>query len=535
MPRGKPRYPFQPDAHARTSPDPAALFSRAVECHQRGQLAMAESLYREALKLNPRLAEVLQNLGLLLVQRGDPRGALAPLRKAVKIDARSGRAHFNLGVAQQQLGRLQEALASFTRSVALQPDLAEAHCGRGTVLGKLGRFDQALASYEQALALRPDYPEALDGRGNALTDLGRIDEALAAYDCALALRPDYVEALENRAYALTDLNRHDEALADHDRALALRPDFGRAHFDASMALLAIGQFARGWREFEWRFRVEGAEQDIRGFRQPQWRGEEPVSGETILLYAEQGIGDTIQFCRYAPMVAARGARVLLEVQKPITALLAQLPGVSQVIARGEEIPAFDRHCPLLSLPLAFGTELATIPAPPSYLCADADRRDRWRERLGAKSAPRIGLVWSGNPLHRNDRARSIPLETMSRLCRPGIDFVSLQKDVRTDDAAVLRTHPAIRNCGESLEDFSDTAGLIACLDLVVSVDTSVVHLAGALGKPVWVLLPFAPDWRWLLDREDSPWYPSARLFRQPRIGDWDTVLGRVAAELEQFS
>jgi tetratricopeptide (TPR) repeat protein len=533
MTKGKPPFPVTPPQSAQPG-DLATLARRAGECFQRGQWAQAEALSREALRFQPRHSASLQLLGLVALRRGDARGALAFLGKAVKYDPKNAVAHMNLGYAQQQAGQNAEALSSYNRSASLRPDHAEAHCNRGNVLLALGRAGEALTAYDRALGLRPDIPEALDGRGNALADLGRFDESLAAYARALEVRPDYVEALGNRAFVLTDLNRYAEALRDYDAALALRPGFGRLHFDAAMALLVTGDFGRGWREFEWRWRVEGGEQRPRGFAQPQWLGDAELAGRTILLHAEQGLGDSLHFCRYVPLVAARGARVLLEVQQPLTRLLAGLPGVAQVIAHGERLPEFDQHCPLLSLPLAFGTDLASIPAPRAYLSADAAAVARWSEALGERRVPRVGLAWSGSVRHRNDRNRSVPLGTLARLLAPGVEFVSLQKELRTEDRKALRAIPALRHFEDEMHDFADTAALVDCLDLVITVDTSVAHLAGALGKPVWILLPYAPDWRWLLEREDSPWYPSARLFRQPALGDWASVLDRVATELATF-
>lgn len=530
MSKGKQPFPFARPA-AGNGADLAALVKRASECFHRGQLAQAEALAREALRFEPRHSATLQLLGLVALRKGEHPAALGFLGKAAKYDPKNASAHLNLGCAQQQAGDLAEALTSFTRTVGLQPGHAEAHCNRAGVLLALGRPAEALAAYDRALGLRPDIAEALDGRGNALADLGRHEESLAAYGRALEARPGYVEALGNRAFVLTDLNRYAEALRDYDAALSLRPGFGRLHFDAAMALLVTGDFARGWREFEWRWRVEGGEQQVRGFTQPQWLGADELRGRTILLHAEQGLGDTLQFCRYVPMVAARDARVLLEVQKPLTTLLAQLPGVAQVIAHGEPLPAFDLHCPLLSLPLAFGTDLGSIPAPASYLAADPDRVERWRQRLGVPRGRRIGLVWSGSARHRNDRNRSVALPALRPLLTGGVEVFSLQKELRAEDRKALRDIPALRHFGDELHDFADTAALVECLDLVITVDTSVAHLAGALGKPAWILLPFAPDWRWLLEREDSPWYPRARLFRQPAMGDWASVIERVAAEL----
>ena len=293
------------------------------------------------------------------------------------------------------------------------------------------------------------------------------------------------------------------------------PDLAEAHWNLALALLATGDFERGWQEHEWRWRanVIGPEQS---FRQPLWLGAEDLTGKTILLHNEQGLGDALQFVRYAPQVRQRGARVVLRVQRPLLSLMAGLAGADHVIAEGDALPEFDYHCPLLSLPLAFGTHLQNIPAGIPYLHPAADRLAKWQSILGERTAPRIGLAWSGNPAHKNDRNRSIALKQLLPLLSvPGVRFVSLQRDLREDDAAVLGNLPALVSIGAQLDDFADTAAAISLLDLVITVDTAVAHLAGALGKPVWVLLPFAPDWRWLLKREDSPWYPTARLFRQP--------------------
>ena len=328
-----------------------------------------------------------------------------------------------------------------------------------------------------------------------------------------------------------ELGRLDEARASFDHAVGIRPNFAQAHWNRAQAMLLAGAFARGWREHEWRLAAHPELQ--RPFAQPLWLGEEPLAGKTLLLHAEQGLGDTIQFCRYAPLAGARGARVVLEVQTSLVDLLRDLPGVSSVVARGDPLPPFVLHCPLPSLPLAFGTTLATIPAQTPYLRVPADRAAAWEARLGRKR-PRVGLVWSGNAGHRRDRSRSIPLYALMPLFDLDATFVSLQKDVRAADQAVLQQTPKLVDVSAGLESFADTAALIGELDLVIAVDTSVAHLTGALGKRLWLLLPAAPDWRWLTGRDDSPWYPTARLFRQNDARAWGPVVTRVRAALQEM-
>ena len=366
-----------------------------------------------------------------------------------------------------------------------------------------------------------------------LHELKRFDDALASYDRALAVRPDYAEALSNRGNTLHELKRFDDALASYDRALAVRPDYAEAHLNKSLLQLLTGDLEAGWREYEWRWKNESLEGFKRDFPQPLWLGENGIEGKTILLHSEQGFGDTIQFCRYVPLVAVRGARVLLEVPATLQGVMASFAGVAQVISGKGQLPHIDLHCPLLSLPLAFGTRIESIPANVPYLTVPSEYARNWNFTLGTKRRPTIGLAWSGGQAHKDDHNRSISLRSLLKLLDVNANFVSLQKDVRPDDAAVLKERSDLVHLGDKLKTFSDTAAVISNLDLVISVDTSVAHLAGALAKPVWVLLPFIPDWRWLLDREDSPWYPTARLFRQNAWGDWSGVISRVVSELEK--
>lgn len=500
--------------------------------HRAGRLAEAERHYRKALQADPDQPDALHLLGLIAHQSGKNELAAQLIARALEIKPANPEALVNLGNAQQALERRDEALASYDGALALRPDYAMAWSNRATVLQALKRYDEALASYDKALAIKPGYAEALRNRGVALHELRRYDEALASYDEALASKPDYVEALSNRGLTLQALKRHDEALASYGKALAIDPMLAEAHANEGLLRLLLGDFEQGWKQYQWRWKgAFFSSASSRSFPQPLWLGKQDIKGKTLLVHAEQGLGDTLQLARYAPVLAERGATVVLEVPPALEALLANSFPACRVLGEGAPLPDFDLHCPFLSLPLAFDTRLDSIPAQVPYLAPPAAAIGKWRDRLGPGGAPKIGIVWSGRSSHANDANRSIALSSLVPLRGSGARLVSLQNEVRAGDASVLAANPEILHFGAELEDFSDTAALVSLLDLVVSVDTSVAHLAGALGKPVWILLPFAPDWRWLLDRDDSPWYPTARLFRQPRIGDWDSVIDRVAREL----
>jgi tetratricopeptide (TPR) repeat protein len=538
----------------------------------------AVASYDQALASRPDYAEAHSNRGNALKALGRLAEALESFDRALKLRPDYAEAHSNRADALFALRRFDEALADCDRALALRPDLAEAHANRGNVLHALRRFDAALACHDRAIRLRPDYAEAHSNRGNALHELKRIDEALASYGRALALRPDYAEAHSNRGNALQELRRFEQAVASYDRALALkddlaeahsnrgnalkemmrftealasyeraqtrRPDFADAHYNEAMCRLLIGDFDRGWQKNEWRWETEQIRDSTRKFSKPLWLGSHEIAGKTILLHAEQGLGDTIQFCRYATLVAKRGARIVLEVQRPLHDLMKTLAGAAQIIAAGEALPDFDFHCPLLSLPLAFATRLETIPPATPYLFAPECKRRAWSGRLGHHGGPRVGLAWAGNPrkelpgANRIDVQRSIAFDRLAPLFQvTGCEFYSLQKG---DDAVAQLRASALQqkliDHTDDLHDFSDTAALIANLDLVISVDTSVAHLAGALGKPFWLLNRHNTCWRWLLDRDDSPWYPTAWLFRQDKTRVWDPVIARVAAALqEQFA
>ncbi len=512
-----------------------ALLNRGNALKDLKRFAAALQSYDWALAVRPDYVEALSNRAVVLLELKQFEVALANCDRALALRPDFAEAHSNRGNALHALERFEEALASYDRALALRPDFADAHVNRGGTLHALKRLDDALADYDRALALMPNRAETHYNRGNTLHTLKRFDDALASYDHALALRPDYVEALANRGVTLHNLKRFDQALSCYERVRAIRPDFADAHYNEALCRLLLGDLVRGFDKHEWRWETEQHRSAKRNFLQPLWTGSDDVAGKTVLLHAEQGFGDTIQFCRYAPQVAARAARVVLEVQEPLRALMATLPGMAQIVSRGETLPEFDMHCPLLSLPCAFATRLETVPNATPYLHASAEAVASWKRRLGVRDRPRIGLAWSGRPTHKNDHNRSIDLAVFLHiLAGLNATFVSLQRDVRAADGVALRERGDIIHFGDELKDFSDTAALIANLDLVVAVDTSVAHLAGALAKPVWVLLPFNPDWRWLLDRDDSPWYPTARLFRQDESRRWEAVIARASAALRDY-
>ena len=508
-----------------------AYYNLGVALGELERHAEALRSYERAIALRPDYAGAYYNRGVMLERLRRPADALASYDRVLALTPQHVEAHNNRGIVLGHLQRDAEALASYDRAIELKPDYAGAYNNRGVALARLQRYPEALASHEQAIALRPDYPEAYSNRGNVLSDLERYSEALACFDRAVWLKPDYADAYYHRGNALRELHRHQEAMESYERAIALQPDHASAHWNLADCLLLLGDFARGWQEYEWRWKLPQPEQTRRDLRQPLWLGGETLEGRTILLHGEMGLGDTLLFCRYTREVARLGGKVILEVQPSLLSLLAGLTGVNGALPRGAPLPAFDCHCPLMSLPLAFRTELHNIPAPIPYIRPDPADVARWRRKLGETAKPRIGFVWSGSVALKNDR-RSMALADMLPLMSPEAEWVSVQKDVRASDVALLQSRRELRHLGSELRDFADTAAVVELMDLVVTIDTSVANLAGAMGKPVWILLPFNPhDWRWLLDREDSPWYPTARLFRQPAAGDWGSAILHVRKEL----
>lgn len=484
--------------------------------------------------LQPDFATGWSNRGNILLALKRWNEALASYNRAIDLDANFAGAWWNRGNVLQGLKRLDEALASCDRAIGIDKNFIEAWFSRGNILRDLKRYDEALAGCDRAIALNPDYAEAWCSRGNVLSCLKRDDEALASYNRAIAINPDFAEAWFNRGLIFfKGLEHLDEMFVSYDRAITIKPDLSKAWWAKALAKLLIGEYQQGWQLYEWRWKTESLSPLLAIFPQPLWLGEQPLTNKTLLIHAEQGLGDYIQFIRYASLAQQQGANVILQVPIELMAIISTLKGQFTLINREQPLPDFDYHCPVMSLPLAFKTRVETIPAEIPYLFSEPTKQAVWQQHLGEKSSYRVGLVWSGATIHRNDESRSIPLKQLESLLALPVEFHSLQKEIRPEDAAFMVQNGRIKNHQDLLHDFSDTAALIEAMDLVISVDTSVVHLAGALGKKVWVLLAYVPDFRWLLNREDSPWYPTATLFRQSLEGDWDTVINKVINAVEE--
>lgn len=514
------------------SPGIEQTIGLAMQHHQAGRLQQAEAMYRQVLAKQPGHADVLYLLGILAGQTGRNDEAVELLRRVITLTPGFAEAHFHLGNALSTRGEFGEAVGAYRQALALNPRYPEAWNNLGNALRGKRELEAAVGAFEQAVALRPTYGQAYCNMGPVLQDLGRVEEAIAACRRAVELKPDLMEAHGNLGNALKAQGRWDEADAAFRQAIALNPALPECHFNLAILMLLRGEFAQGWREYEWRSQFKDFPKPARVFTQRQWDGSDLV-GRTIMLQTEQGFGDTFQFMRYVPLVAARGGRVLVACHQEMRQVLEGAEGVAGWVGEGEALPAFDVYCPLLSLPLAFGTALASIPATVPYLRADEGKIAHWGRKLGGdKRCLRVGLVWAGRAAHENDRNRSMSLAALAPLGQvPGVRFYSLQKGEAGLEAQRPPEGLDVVDWTAELEDFSDTAGLIGQLDLVIAVDTAVVHLAGALGKAVWTLLPLVPDWRWMLEREDSPWYPTMRLFRQRASGDWAGVVRRVCEAL----
>lgn len=512
-----------------------AHFGRAALLQERKQWSASLASYDRAIAINAGDPIAHYNRGTVLKQIERWADALASYDRAIALNGELSRAHASRADVLQQLNRFPEALDSYDRAIKIDPRDAAIHSSRGVLLQKMGRFDAALASYNQAIAANPNHPEGYFNRGTVLAELRDFEGALASYDLAISLKPGLADAYVNRAIALEAIGSIQEAIASVKQGISLKPDLAEAHYNLALASLKAGDLITGWTEHEWRWRAKSGPifREKRDFTQPLWLGGDEIAGRTILLYGEQGLGDSLQFCRYAELVAALGARIILEVPQPLVSVCATIKGVRQVVAFGEPLPPFEVQCPLLSLPLACKTTLETIPTATGYLSSDVSKVRIWEERLGKKQMPRIGLVWSGNRTVGTNRERHFPLAELVPYLSHHFQYICLQTDITAADQKTLVETPAIRQFDGELRDFSDTAALCECMDLVISIDTSVAHLSGALGKKTWVLLAFNADWRWLTNREDSPWYPTVRLFRQKSRGDWRGVFERVVADVHR--
>jgi tetratricopeptide (TPR) repeat protein len=498
-----------------------------------GRSAEAVEAYRAAARLKPGVAEIFTNLGNSLLTVGRTDEAIEALQESARLRPNPD-LHNRIGNLLHQRGQPNEAAVSYRAAIQLKPDSPEAHNNLGVVLQSQSNLAEAEQSFRRAILIASDFSEAHGNLGNVLREQGQIESALAEYEIATHIQPQNPKSHLNQSAALAGLGRVPEALAACNRALALAPDSPDAHWTRSLMSLLLGDLEAGWRDYEWRWQTEAYPCPKRNFPQSQWDGSD-LQGRSILLHAEQGLGDTIQFIRYASLVASRNPRsIIVECHPLLLALLRTVPGVTNVIARGEPLPPFDVHSPLLSLPAIFQTRLDTIPAAVPYLFPDESRKLNWKPKLATATGLKVGITWAGNPAHRNDRNRSIPFAELHPLATlSGVTFISLQKGPAADQSKNPSTPLHLADHTAALTDFLETAALIMNLDLVISVDTSVAHLAGALGKPVWLLLPFAPDWRWMLHRDDSPWYTTMQLFRQTSPGDWRNVVQRIASLLPQ--
>jgi Tfp pilus assembly protein PilF len=512
-----------------------------VALHQAGHAAAAAAAYGEVLAFAPGHADALHLLGLVRHQDGDPAAARRLIDQAIAVRPDVAAYHASLAAVLLAAGDGAAAEAAADQACRLAPDQAEPYLARGTVRARAGRLQAAGDDFRQALVCRPEAPEALNNLGAVLLRAGDLEAAAAALDKAIARRPGNAGQLTNLGLVRREQGRLAEARLLFDAAVAADPAQATARANRALALLQAGEWVEGWAEYEWRWQAEGFGSDRPAFAALAWDGSDPA-GLTLLLCGEQGYGSVIQFVRYAPLVAARDARVIVECQPPLADLFRRsLTGpdgsVAEVIARGQPLPDFDRYAPLMSLPHLLGTTLATVPATVPYLRADPSAVADWQHRFAARGQRRrVGLAWAGHPGHGNDHNRSLPVAVAADLlapllaAHPEVDWISLQVGEAAAVAAALKPQGLI-DVGDRLADFAATAALIEALDLVIAVDTAVAHLAGALAKPTWLLLPSVGEWRWLVDRDDTPWYPTMQVFRQRASGDWRELLDRLARRL----
>lgn len=487
----------------------------------------------KSLESHPALHEAYGLLGYAMCKLGQFSAGLECFDKAIALHPNHAAYFLERAATLAEMGRQFEAVKAYDQAITLDPNDASAYAYRGTALLGLGQANLALQSFNTALALDAQCVAAYLNRGNAYLKQQDFQRALADYDQAIRLQANHALAHANRGVALKHLHRLDESIASTQRAIALDPDYNDAQFNLALTQLLRGDLQNGFRGYHVRWQTPTFAPISRNFAQPLWLGQTSIAGKRLLVHNEQGLGDSIQFSRFVTLASEIGAEVIYEVEQSLFELFQTLLGVHQLVRQRESLPAFDFYCPVMSLPVAFGCTLESLPAPLAYLQASKAKRDRWATRLGRKNKPRVGLVWSGSATHQADLQRSIPFSALLSALPAGVDYVSLQKELRQSDAQVLAAQPQIRHFGTELSDFSDTAALCSQMDLVVAVDTSVAHLAGALGVETYLLLPHTPDWRWMLDRTDSPWYPRMRLLRQTQPGDWVPVLRSLRELLSQ--
>lgn len=519
-----------------TAQTPQQWVDQGLTHHRAGRLESARQCYAQAIRQDPLHADAWHLMGVIEHAQGNLTRAIDCMERSLTLNPNNPTTRFNFGNAMRACGRLDAALSQYDAALGLNAHYTKAVIAKAVVLDELDRWDESLVGFSDALRLQDDSAIVFFNRGNGYRKRGHSAQALSDYERALAIQPGLTQALLNRGSIKYEQLQLLDAISDFDAAIRADPENAQAHFNKALTLLLMGDYANGLPLHEWRWKMPLEPGELRNFHQPLWLGQTSLIRKTILIHSEQGLGDCIQFVRYAQQLADLGAIVLLEVPIPLASLLRRAPGVQQVIRRGDPLPAFDVHCPLLSLPLALGTRLESIPTAPCYLKPDPTYLARWSGILGPRTSRlRIGLVWSGSTWHTNDQNRSIRLVKFLQFLPIGPEYVSLQRDVRAYDQDTLAAATHIRHFGSDLSSFEDTSALCRLVDAVVTVDTCVAHLAGALGARTFLLLPHVPDWRWLLDRADTPWYPTMHLLRQANAGDWDGPLRLVALALDEVA
>ena len=522
-----------------------AYFNKGLALIQLKDWGAAALTLKQALVHQPRFFEAMYLLGNTLQELGRFDEAITNYKTAISLNTNYAPLFYNLGNAFKAKKQFDAAIENYDKSLVINPRFVDAYVNRGVALKELRHFEAAIKSHDRALSVNKECAQAYLNRGNALKELNRFEEAIADYEKAISFKADYAEAYCNLAITLDRLLRTEQALAYYDIAINIKNDYVQAHWNKAVALLLLGKYQQGWKSYEWRWLTEDSVKKKKKISKPLWLGKESIQGKTILIHAEQGLGDTLQFIRYVPMVAALGARVMVEVQAPLLSLFENMQGISVLLKKGDPLPPFDFHCPMMSLPLAFKTTLDTVPSCPQLVIPE-EKKQYWANKLGLKAKPRVGLVWNGGfrpdqpEIWDVNERRNLPLQHLKALVGIDVEFISLQKGEPAESefrqtVASGWDGPVIHDHVIELKDFSDTAALVMNLDLVIAVDTSTAHLAASLGKPVWLLNRYDACWRWLLERDDSPWYPSIKIYRQTSSGDWDGVMQRVRSGLLELA
>jgi tetratricopeptide (TPR) repeat protein len=513
-----------------------AYFNLAKVLNSLEKYTDAISSYSKCISLNSSYADAYNNRGNVYLRNlKNPEKALSDFKIYLQIIPGAWNGFYNIAQCYSQLGQYEEAIKNYDRALEINPDNADIYFSRGVTYYELEEYEEAIKNYDRALEINPDNANVYSNKGIVYKSMKRYEDAFKSLDYAIKLKPDLAAAYSNRGLVNFELKQYKEALKDYDRAIELEPTRGDAHWNKSNLKILQGCYEEGWELFEWRWKTTFLNLQSRDFEQPLWLGQESIADKIILIHHEQGLGDSIQFSRYITLLNKYNPKeIILEAPQALISVLSSLRGNFKIIKLGDPLPHFDCYCPIMSLPLAFKTTLESIPSEMPYLFADENKISLWGERLGAKIKPKVGLVWSGFKGHKNDRNRSLLLKQLDSIFSLPFEFYSVQKEIRDIDLEELNNLTQIKEHQNDLVDFSDTAALIHHLDLIISVDTSVAHLAGALGKKVFLMLPYAPDYRWMDERSDTPWYPTIKLFRQPKVEDWDSVISEIYLEMKNF-